>query len=195
MSQPLTDAINALTTYANSVTGASDTTLSDAVDSLVAGYGGGGGESISDEDYLTSFFPDYDFSNAAISEFVLETDQRGTYFSVPNPAGEIPVNYFAIRKNIWELTVGKTLNYYVVGGYNIGNITTDNVSNRLIRFTMVTKNSGETLQPTSISKTDYTFKSTRAPENTETTLYLRSGDTPQNTLWAKGTYVLAVFTE
>lgn len=43
MSQPLTDAINALTTYANSVTGASDTTLSDAVDSLVAGYGRGGG--------------------------------------------------------------------------------------------------------------------------------------------------------
>lgn len=45
MSQPLTDAINALTTYANSVTGASDTTLSDAVDSLVDGYGGGGGGS------------------------------------------------------------------------------------------------------------------------------------------------------
>lgn len=43
MSQPLTDAINALTTYANSVTGASDTTLSDAVDTLVDGYGGGGG--------------------------------------------------------------------------------------------------------------------------------------------------------
>lgn len=45
MSQPLTDAINALTTYANSVTGASDTTLSDAVDTLAAGYGGGGGSS------------------------------------------------------------------------------------------------------------------------------------------------------
>lgn len=43
MAQPLTDAINALTTYANSVTGASDTTLSDAVDTLVDGYGGGGG--------------------------------------------------------------------------------------------------------------------------------------------------------
>lgn len=42
MAQPLTDAINALTTYANSVTGASDTTLSDAVDTLAAGYGGGG---------------------------------------------------------------------------------------------------------------------------------------------------------
>lgn len=39
---PLTDAINALTRYANETTGASDTTLSDAVGTLVAGYGGGG---------------------------------------------------------------------------------------------------------------------------------------------------------
>lgn len=43
MATPLTDAINALTTYANSVTGQSDTSLSDAVDTLAAGYGGGGG--------------------------------------------------------------------------------------------------------------------------------------------------------
>jgi hypothetical protein len=43
MSTPLTDAINALTTYANGVTGASDTNLSDAVRSLADGYGGGGG--------------------------------------------------------------------------------------------------------------------------------------------------------
>lgn len=41
---PLTDAINALTQYANETTGASDTTLSDAVGTLVAGYGGGGGD-------------------------------------------------------------------------------------------------------------------------------------------------------
>ena len=41
MSTPLTDGINALTAYANEVTGASDTTLSDAVETLVAGYGGG----------------------------------------------------------------------------------------------------------------------------------------------------------
>ena len=41
---PLTDAINALTTYANSVTGKTppDTTLSDAVATLASGYGGGG---------------------------------------------------------------------------------------------------------------------------------------------------------
>lgn len=42
MSTPLTDAINALTTYANGVTGESDTTLSDAVHTLGSGYGGGG---------------------------------------------------------------------------------------------------------------------------------------------------------
>lgn len=38
---PLTDAINALTRYANDTTGAGDTNLSDAVGTLVAGYGGG----------------------------------------------------------------------------------------------------------------------------------------------------------
>lgn len=39
----LTSRIQALTAYANEVTGKSDTTLSDAVESLADGYGGGGG--------------------------------------------------------------------------------------------------------------------------------------------------------
>ena len=43
MSTPLTDSINALTAYANEVTGGSDTNLSDAVHTLASGYGGGGG--------------------------------------------------------------------------------------------------------------------------------------------------------
>ena len=43
MSTPLTDSINALTAYANETTGASDTTLSDAVGRLCEGYGEGGG--------------------------------------------------------------------------------------------------------------------------------------------------------
>lgn len=42
MSTPLTDAINALTTYANEITGKSDTNLPDAVRSLADGYGQGG---------------------------------------------------------------------------------------------------------------------------------------------------------
>lgn len=41
---PLTDAIQALTTYANETTGASDATLSEAVATLAAGYGGGGSD-------------------------------------------------------------------------------------------------------------------------------------------------------
>lgn len=41
MATPLTDSINALTQYANETTGKQDTTLSDAVGSLVEGYGGG----------------------------------------------------------------------------------------------------------------------------------------------------------
>lgn len=45
---PLTDAINALTTYSNETTGESDTTLSAAVATLIAGYGGGGGYDIND---------------------------------------------------------------------------------------------------------------------------------------------------
>ena len=41
MATPLTDSINALTTYANEVTGKEDTNLSDAVHTLASGYGGG----------------------------------------------------------------------------------------------------------------------------------------------------------
>ena len=43
MAKPLTDGINALTRYSNSVTGASDTTLSEAVATLANGYGHGDG--------------------------------------------------------------------------------------------------------------------------------------------------------
>lgn len=64
MATPLTDAINALTTYANSVTGQSDTSLSDAVDSLVAGYGGGGGD-----DHL------YDLVSGTITDSMIDWSQ------------------------------------------------------------------------------------------------------------------------
>lgn len=47
MTKVLTPKIEALTAYANEITGKNDTTLSDAVASLASGYGGGGG-SVSD---------------------------------------------------------------------------------------------------------------------------------------------------
>lgn len=63
MSTPLTDSINALTTYANEVTGASDTTLSDAVHTLASGYGGGG----SGLEYETGTYTAASDSNPTIS--------------------------------------------------------------------------------------------------------------------------------
>ena len=48
MATPLTDSINALTAYANEVTGGSDTNLSDAVHTLASGYGGGSDTAIID---------------------------------------------------------------------------------------------------------------------------------------------------
>jgi len=56
MSTPLTDSINALTTYANEVTGQSDTTLSDAVHTLASGYGGGDSSTAIINDVDTKFF-------------------------------------------------------------------------------------------------------------------------------------------
>ena len=51
---PLTDSIEALTAYANQTTGASDTTLSDAVYTLVQGYGSGGESPFEIEEVVVS---------------------------------------------------------------------------------------------------------------------------------------------
>jgi len=55
---PLTDAINALITYANETTGKNDETLSDAVESLVNGYKGG----ISIDGIITGLEPSGDIT-------------------------------------------------------------------------------------------------------------------------------------
>lgn len=73
MPQPLTDAINALTTYANSVTGKTppDTTLSDAVATLASGYGGGS------DPYHLATSEDLVITNGS-------PDWRNTYASIKN---------------------------------------------------------------------------------------------------------------
>lgn len=77
MPQPLTDAINALTTYANTVTGASDTTLSDAVATLANGYRG--------KSRLPSEYQEVDnigvFTNCYFNLGVLSSTNPGFYFS------------------------------------------------------------------------------------------------------------------
>lgn len=54
----LTPKIEALTAYANEITGKNDTTLSDAVASLADGYGQGGGGSVSDGYEITALDAD-----------------------------------------------------------------------------------------------------------------------------------------
>lgn len=51
---PLVEGLTALTTYANEVTGASDTTLSDAVGRLCEGYGGSDGKDVVITETVTS---------------------------------------------------------------------------------------------------------------------------------------------
>lgn len=84
MAKPLTDAINALTTYANSVTGASDTTLSEAVATLAEGYGQGGGDIVFEMHEATGS------TNTWVSPKLQNTFLSGGYlevvFSDPSPA-------------------------------------------------------------------------------------------------------------
>lgn len=88
MSTPLTDAINALTAYANQVTSASDTNLSDAVYTLVQGYGGGGGvtpplvveEIVVGENTVTNMVSahDYFFSTTENNQIVILKETAST---------------------------------------------------------------------------------------------------------------------
>ena len=90
----LTDKINALTAYANEVTGESDTTLSEAVHTLADGYGqGGGGDSIwntivdgtvteiDDKDGLCTAVKDYTFGRCTslTSVFLPSATSVGNY--------------------------------------------------------------------------------------------------------------------
>lgn len=85
MSTPLTDKIQALTAYANEITGESDTTLSDAVASLASGYGqGGSGYSVRDI-----------FMGAAPSGASV----------VFEPDAVIPAHGVSGRRNITKLTI------------------------------------------------------------------------------------------
>lgn len=88
MSTPLTDAINALTAYANSVTGASDTNLNDAVHTLADGYGQGGGAenvtlTINDDDGMVANL--YEPASASWTDFEYSEDglHRSGILTIP----------------------------------------------------------------------------------------------------------------
>lgn len=90
---PLTDAINALTTYANSVTGASDTTLSDAVATLASGYGGGGGETLTHSWDFTQSTTDT-VGGMVVTLTNCSLAAHGIYLNANNASAAFPENVF-----------------------------------------------------------------------------------------------------
>ena len=81
MSTPLTDSINALTAYANETTGASDTTLSDAVGRLCEGYGG---LSLPDGCEIGAFTPVTDSYTVTVSHNLGEIPKSAFCIAVVN---------------------------------------------------------------------------------------------------------------
>lgn len=98
MSTPLTDGINALTAYANETTGASDTTLSDAVGRLCDGYSGG-------DNTFSNLFEIVD------SVTLQEESYTITFRCVPHPTAYfIVTNPPGTKEFAAESTKGQTLN-------------------------------------------------------------------------------------
>ena len=133
---PLTDGINALTAYANEVTGASDTTLSDAVETLASGYGGGGASSSWTKVAETT----YQVSTTSTSAETVATWETGhseiwtsdkiVYIRIRDTAGKRAGYFFGSDNYFYIHPVEATSNangarfairYTSFGGYGISN--------------------------------------------------------------------------
>lgn len=90
---PLTDAIQALTTYANETTGASDTTLSAAVGTLVAGYGQGGGGDMLPTFVANQNVGSYTFQGNSFTDWQF-AEKKFTSLSLPNLVNSQKDNMF-----------------------------------------------------------------------------------------------------
>lgn len=131
MSTPLTDGINALTAYANEVTGASDTTLSDAVETLIAGFGKGEGGALwksvtLEEDYILS-------SNGCIPQWIerLEIDELtdlDEYIYLYDFNGNTEGNLYANMLIVRQGSGSSRLVINIRGSYS--NVSTSEASNR-----------------------------------------------------------------
>lgn len=110
MTQPLTDAINALTRYANETTGQSDTTLSDAVRTLCDGYGGGGGDIVGFIEGTMTVFESDEVTVVRHSGFANYTNL--TEISLPN-CKSLGVNAFHSCTNLTKLFLPKVENLSV----------------------------------------------------------------------------------
>lgn len=140
MSTPLTDRIAALTSQANAVTGASDTTLTDAVGTLIAGFGQSAlwktvaledsheRDAVGNASYWTQFLeiPSDIDNDTYYVEFAGNTS-TSTYkadFILYSPAvrcnsrngGASISNLMSTSRSLWA-AAGTTINVYKIGGF------------------------------------------------------------------------------
>lgn len=104
MAQPLTDAITALTRYANEVTGASDTTLSDAVRTLCDGYGGGGGYTVN-EVVERDYTGDMVYTGTGNLRAYVLAGSNITSFEAPNVTNIDGANVFAQCRSLVRVSL------------------------------------------------------------------------------------------
>ena len=130
MAQPLTDAINALTRYANETTGASDTTLSDAVETLVEGYGQGGGDDWLKRDGKTHLHIDIPSNHLLDVTLTIEQSNAngitidwgdGSATETPANSGENQMNHVYGAKGEYEITITRnTGTFFTSSGSTTG---------------------------------------------------------------------------
>lgn len=108
MSTPLTDSINALTAYANETTGASDTTLSDAVGRLCEGYGGSDGRDVVVTKTVDSV---YQFAMQILNDFESSARYAVCLKTASNPTLNNIIYGLCVYKNPTSVLVGAGLRY------------------------------------------------------------------------------------
>ena len=95
----LTEQMQALIDYSNETTGESDTTLSGAIDTLVAGYGGGSSDTLYLYPYNNSTIPEFTYTNVgSVNKVIIECNNitiTGKSFSsgLQNTSGTLEVVY------------------------------------------------------------------------------------------------------
>ena len=118
MATPLTDSINALTRYANETTGEHDTTLSDAVGSLVEGYGGG--------------------SKVVTGTYTPTEDIYSNLVQIPHNLGVVPDFIIAYADGI-SVDASSTVWYVVTSAVTKINASSPQTSSDHIAFFQVTR--------------------------------------------------------
>lgn len=104
----LTSRIQALTAYANEVTGESDTTLADAVATLAEGYGSGGEYNFAWADATVITIPANTVSNTQDAKTFLNASNNNIIFLLSDLTADNQIVYYVLGGS-----VGRYRNYYL----------------------------------------------------------------------------------